>query len=164
MTRVAIRPFRPGDRERLIAAITDLQDFERALHDTRRPGVDSADAYFAMLETQIDTGAGALLVAEIDGAFAGWVGCFVVHNDNPAETPDSNVYGYVSDVYVAPERRGRRVAQNLLSAAERHLAEQGVRRVRIGSLAANAAAQAAYTRSGFTPYEVLFEKRLAGPD
>jgi GNAT superfamily N-acetyltransferase len=116
-----IRLFRSEDRADVVDAIAALQDFERALHDTRRPGAECADAYFTRLEKQINSGAGVLLIAELDGTFVGWLGCFVVRDENPAETPDSNVYGYVSDVYVVPERRGQRIARDLLVAAERHL-------------------------------------------
>ncbi len=162
MTEPAIRLFRAEDRKDVIAAIADLQEVERALHDTRRPGSECAEAYFASLRERIEAGGGAILVAEIGGAFAGWAACFVVSDDNPAETPDSNVYGYISDVYVVPSQRGRRVSGDLLAAAERHLARGAVRRVRIGSLSANRPATAAYARNGFEPYEITFEKRIGG--
>lgn len=76
------------------------------------------------------------------------------------ETADSNVHGYVNDIYVVPERRGSGLAQALLRAAEDHLASTGITRVRINVLAANAMARRAYEKHGFEPYEVMYEKRL----
>jgi RimJ/RimL family protein N-acetyltransferase len=44
-----------------------------------------------------------------------------------------------------------------------HLASRGITRLRIGVLAANAAAQRAYARYGFAPYESEMEKPIASP-
>ena len=57
-----------------------------------------------------------------------------------------------------PAYRGRRVASRLLEALESHLSRGGVTRIRIGALAANLAARASYERSGYAPYEVVYEK------
>jgi GNAT superfamily N-acetyltransferase len=51
-----------------------------------------------------------------------------------ADTADSNRVGYVSDICVMPAYRGRRIAVELLSAIERHLARTGITRVRLASL------------------------------
>ena len=159
LNEVTIRSASPTDLVDLRQAVVELQEYERDLHATRLPGEQIADAYLAWLMQRAQKG-GAILVAEVGGTFTGFVAGWVVEDDNIAETKDSNRTGYVSDVCVMPAYRGRRIAGELLSAIERHLAGPGITRVRIVSLAANASAQMAYQRAGYEPYEIVYEKRL----
>ena len=134
---VTIRDAEPIDRPQLRRAVVELQEYERYLHDTRLPGEQIVDAYLAWIETQIGEG-GVLLVAEIDRRFVGFIAGWIEHNDAITETPDSNRFGYISDVYVLPEFRGQRIATRLLSAIEERLSRAGITRIRVYSLAANA--------------------------
>jgi ribosomal protein S18 acetylase RimI-like enzyme len=160
MADFVIRPYRETDRAAVIAAEIDLQEYERTLHDTRVPGAPVMDAYFDRLQQEVAAQSGTILIAEDGGRFLGLVACVVVEDDAVQETADSNVHGYVTDIYVVPDRRGSGLAQALLRAAEDHLAPTGVSRVRINVLAANARARRAYEKYGFEPYEVMYEKRL----
>lgn len=159
----AVRAYRDSDRAAVIEALVGLQDHEVALHDTRLPGRQIAEPYLAQLLGLVARHAGAVLVAETGGGFAGFVACYIAEDEVIAETPDSNRYGYVSDIFVAPDRRGSGLAQALLAAAERHFAAAGIARLRIGVLAANRMACRAYEKHGFEPYEIVYEKRLARP-
>jgi ribosomal protein S18 acetylase RimI-like enzyme len=163
MAGVVIRPYRETDRAAVIAAEIDLQEYERTLHDTRLPGAAVMEAYFDGLQQQVAAQSGAILVAEDDGRLLGLVACVVVQDDMVAETADSNVHGYITDIYVVADRRGSGLAQALLRAAEDRLRPTGVSRVRINVLAANAMARRAYEKHGFEPYEVMYEKRLIPP-
>jgi ribosomal protein S18 acetylase RimI-like enzyme len=164
MAGVVIRPYRESDRADVIAAEIDLQEHERTLHDTRLPGAAVMDAYFDRLQREVAAQSGTILISEDSGRFLGLVACVVAQDDVVQETADSNVYGYITDIYVVPERRGSGLAQALLRAAEAHLVTTGVSRVRINVLAANAMACHAYEKYGFEPYEVMYEKRLARSD
>jgi ribosomal protein S18 acetylase RimI-like enzyme len=163
MAGFIIRPYRESDRAAVVAAEIELQEYERTLTDTRLPGAAVMDTYFDRLQQQVAAQSGAILVAEEDGRFLGVVACVVVQDDVVQETPDSNVHGYITDIYVVPERRSSGLAQALLRAAEAHLATTGISRMRINFLAANAMARRAYEKYGFEPYEVMYEKRLARP-
>jgi ribosomal protein S18 acetylase RimI-like enzyme len=156
---VRIRRAKAADRPALREAIIELQEFERRLSDTRRPGEEIADTYLARMESRA-TGGGAILIAEVGDAFVGFVTCQLQDVDYIAETPDSNRFGYVSDVCVLPAWRGRRIARLLLEAAEQHLAPLGITRLRINVLANNTSARRGYEHAGFVAYEVLYEKRL----
>ena len=101
-----------------------------------------------------------MLVAESPGAFVGFVAGWIEVSDAIIETPDSDRFAFVSDLFVAPEFRGRRVAGRLLSAIERHLAQPGITRLRLCALAANEPATLAYRRDGFLPYEVVYERPI----
>ena len=156
---LAIRPATSADRENLRGAIVELQNFERALHPSRPPGDEIADAYLDWMLAQAEK-SGAVLIAEEDGRFSGFVAGWVEESENIAETPSSNRFGYVSDIWVAPAFRGRGLAARLLAAIEGHLRPAGVEYLRLNVLAANASARASYERAGFIPYEVTYEKRL----
>ncbi len=164
MAGFIIRPYREADRAAVIAAEIDLQEYERTLHDTRLPGAAVMEAYFDQLQQQVAAQSGAILIAEDHGRLLGLVTCVVAQDNVVAETADSNVHGYITDIYVVPDRRGSGLAQALLQAAEAHLAPTGVSRVRINVLAANAMARRAYEKHGFEPYEVMYEKRLRRSD
>jgi len=137
----------------------ELQDYERRLHSTRLPGEEIADAYLDWMLKQAAED-GALLVAEINGAFAGFVAGWIEQQHNLAETPHSNRFGYISDICVLPAYRGKRIATLLLAAIEQHLTRLGITYLRINVLAANTSARKSYERSGFGLYEVMYEKQL----
>ena len=159
MTAPRIRPATPSDRPLLIRAIVELQDHERLRHPTRLPGAQIADAYLEWLLRQTER-QGAVLVAEHGGQFAGFVAGWVAEIANIAETPDSNRFGYISDICVMPAFRGQRIATQLLARIEQYLRQFGVTRLRITALAANISAQASYRTAGFIPYEIIHEKAI----
>src|SRR5271166_1363364 len=157
MNELAIRTATLSDRGGLRAAVVELHERERRLHNSRLPGEETADAYLDWMLAEARQG-GAVLVAEAGGAFAGFAAGWIAQEKLIEETPDSNRYGYVSDVCVLPPFRGRRIASALLEALEARLRRGGVARIRLSALAANAAARKVYERSGFKPYEVVYEK------
>ena len=156
---IKVRAVTTADHAALKAAIVDLQEYERALHDSRRPGITIADAYVADLVQRVAERQGLLAVAESGGSFAGYAAGWIQQDDTLAQTEDANRYGYIFDCYVIPASRGLGIAGHLLAALEKHLWQQNVTRIRIGSLATNLAALQAYRRQGFIPYEMVLEKR-----
>ena len=152
---ITLRDATPEDRPFLLGAIAALNDHERALHDTRLPGADIAAAYFATID-----GKGPIVLAIGAEGPVGYMACRIETGHTPAETEDSNVFGYISDVFVAPEARGRGIAGILVAEAERRLRPFGITRLRLSSLAMNYSAIRAYRKAGFTDYEVVLEKRL----
>lgn len=158
-----IRPAQAADRDNLRQAIVELQEHERGLHASRLPGEQIADAYLSWLENQTSEN-GALLVAKIEGQFAGFVAGWIEEGNAIAETPDSNRFAYVSDIFVAIPYRGRGVSRRLLDGIERRLLRPGITRLRLAALAANTSASRAYQRAGFSTYEIIYEKDIAsGP-
>ncbi len=145
------------DRPQLRAAIIELQEQERRLHQSRLPGDQVADVYldFMLKQTQVE---GVCLVAERNGEFCGFVAGWVENSDAIAETPDSRRFGYISDICVLPPFRGQGIAMRLLQEIELRLRRTGVSRLRINVLAVNTSARAAYERAGFAVYEIQYEK------
>jgi ribosomal protein S18 acetylase RimI-like enzyme len=160
---VSVRRALSSDRPALRAAIVELHEQERRLHDSRLPGEATADAYLVWMLAEAARD-GAVFVAEASGAFAGFAAGWIVEENVIEETPDSNRFGYVSDVCVLPAFRGRRIAARLLEALETRLSLSGVTRIRLSALATNIAARASYERSGYAPYEIVYEKAARAPE
>ncbi len=135
----------------------ELQDYERLRHPTRLPGAQIVDAYLDWMLGEAQS-KGAVLVAERDGYFAGFVAGWIEQNENLAETADSNRFGLISDICVMPGSRGQRIATQLLDGMTQRLGRAGITRVRITALAANSSARASYEYAGFVPYELSYEK------
>jgi GNAT superfamily N-acetyltransferase len=159
-----IRAYADADRPAALSALIALQEHERALHDTRVPGESSSKVYLDELLQKLAAQSGAMFIAEVDGRFVGLVAGLIVDEPWPMETRDSTRYGYVTDIFLTPEARGAGLAQVLLSTIADHLhrADPTLTRLRINALAVNGIARRAYEKAGFTPYEVMYERRL-GP-
>jgi ribosomal protein S18 acetylase RimI-like enzyme len=92
----------------------------------------------------------AVLVAERDGGFMGFVACWIEEADNIGETADHNSFGYISDICVMPAFRGQRIAAQLLNAIEQYLRRTGIVRLRVNSLAVNTSARMSYERAALS--------------
>ena len=154
-----VRDATPEDQTNIVAAIAELQDFERKLHDSRLPGADVAAAYYERLAAEAQA-RGAMLVAEFDGAFTGFAVGWIEQADEICETPDSTCFGYVSDICVLEAYRRKGAAGALLAELEARLAAHGVTRLRLNFLSNNRVAQSAYEKAGYAPYETIYEKRV----
>jgi ribosomal protein S18 acetylase RimI-like enzyme len=151
----ATRPDGPNLRR----AVVELQEHERRLSPTRLPGKEIGDAYLKWIRRRVAND-GIVLIAESDDTFAGFASGWIEEERNLVETADSNRFGYVSDICVTPEYRGRRIAQRLLDALALHFRRADVARMRIAALAANEHARVSYERSGFAEYEIIYEKLI----
>jgi hypothetical protein len=94
----AIRPATSADRDTIRDAFVEPQEFERALHPSRLPGEPIADAYLDWMFARAEK-SGAVLVAEDSGRFLGFVAGWIEEATNIVETPQSNRFGYVSDIW-----------------------------------------------------------------
>lgn len=159
---VSIEGYREADKEAIVAGIADLQEVERAVADTRRPGSEVAEQYVRELQEKLTQKQGALFVAREQDRVAGFIACWIEREENIAETEESNVYGYICDAYVAPQYRGKGVFQKLNDRAEAYLARfPEVRLVRITVLAENASAVKAYEKAGYRPEEIRLMKKMS---
>ncbi|MEF8842979.1 MAG: GNAT family N-acetyltransferase [Haloarculaceae archaeon] len=66
--------------------------------------------------------------------------------------------GFVENVYVVPDRRGRGVGAALLAAAEERLRDRGCDAFFLEVLAANDDARRFYREAGYEPHRVQFER------
>lgn len=157
-----IRLYAAEDRAAVLAALAELQEHERALHETRAPARGATEAYFDRLIAELAAKSGILLIAEAAGDLAGLAAGLIERTETVLETADSTTFGYCTDLYVQPVFRGSGLAGALLDRLEHHLCGQApITRFRINALAVNRIACRAYERAGFVPYEVMYE-RLVG--
>lgn len=158
-----IRPYMPTDHDWVLQCEVELQEHERAIHDTRLPGSAHTQDYLTMLWDTLAKDQGAMLIAEdAAGERLGLVAGHIIDQPWPMETPDSTRYAYVSDIFIKPQARGTGLAAELLDAIAAHLrrADPSVTRLRVNVLAVNRIACRAYEKAGFTPYEVMYERLL----
>ena len=158
-----IRPYTPADYDWVLQCEVELQEHERAIHDTRLPGLPHTRDYLAMLWDDLAEGHGTMLIAEnAEGQRVGLVAGHIVDEPWPMETRDSTRYGYVSDIFIKPEVRSSGLAKSLLDAIAAHLhrADPTLTRLRVSVLAVNRIACRAYEKAGLTPYEVMYERLL----
>lgn len=156
MTTV-IRDATAADEALLLGMLRDLQDAECALCTSRRPGGEVARSCYDHL---LRVGS-IMLIAEHEGVVVGFAAGRMQVDDDALQVMAWREHGYISDLFVVAEHRGRGVAQRLLGAMAERLRNEGARRLRIGSLSANAAALAAYRRFGFRPFEMVLDMELA---
>lgn len=99
---------------------------------------------------------GNVVIAGDDGAAAG----FVMYSVERGRYEQDVTRGIIENVYVRPGYRRRGIGSDLIDAAERDLAEQGVEAVTLEVMAHNEAARRFYERHGYTPHRTELEKRL----
>ena len=119
--------------------------------------LDALDAYLATLYAPEDNhilGLEALKAPEVrflvawDGDVA--VGCGAVRR-MPAEPGEGRAYGEIKRMYVLPERRGQRIAEQLLAELEAGLGRAGIGLARLETGDVQHAALALYQRLGYRP-------------
>lgn len=152
-----IRDAIPNDEATLLGFLRDLQDFERALCASRRPGHEVARHCYDEL---LSAGGHILLAIDEDRA-AGFVAGSLKVDEDALQIEAWRSHGHISDLYVAPMHRRRGVARRLLAAMANRLRGEGAGRLTIGALSANQAAIAAYRRFGFRPFQIRLEMDLA---
>jgi len=158
MSEVYVRPAEEDDRDLLIDMVRNLQDYERYLHPSRRPGYEVAEFDYTRSVEAAKKFGGAILVAVLEDELVGMIAGWMIIDRDELQHMEFRDHGYISALYVSPERRGKDIAQHLLWAMEQHLMASGATRLTIGSLARNSPAIAAYRTFGFEPFEITLEK------
>ena len=155
-----IRPYnKTTDAQQLRNCVIGLQEFERKL-DTRMPtGESIADDYLTEMFMQCRQFSGTVFVCEKNDKIAGYI---TVHSQYVSEDIDDGPrkFGYISDVFVVDQFRGRGVGKALLQHAENHAKENGVSEMMIGVLASNKQARSLYHAQGFEEFAIKLEKKL----
>ena len=69
----------------------------------------------------------------------------------------SRHWGYISDLYVAPDHRGRGIGADLLRTCLEYLRSAGVSHTRLSVWAQNERAMRLYRKAGFKDYMLIME-------
>lgn len=157
---LTLRDAQPGDRALVHALFAALQEAEREMEPNRLPGDQCGPHVDWLLDWAAE--GGMVLIAELGGVPVGLL-IAGLRDDGAYVLPENRIVGEVSDLYVAPEARRRGVAMRLLAEAEARFAAQGVRRMEISTLAANAPAAALYRRWAGAPQLLTFARAVGAP-
>ncbi|MEX2649831.1 MAG: GNAT family N-acetyltransferase [Alphaproteobacteria bacterium] len=160
MTDVTIRRAGPEDRATIRAFMDALQEHERSIDPSKLGAEDATPPYMAEVEEAVAKHDGAIFIALLDGRPVGFTACWRDHDSDVTIRAEFRDFGYVSDIYLAPEARGRGIARRLYQAAEDHCAGLGLKRMRIGAINRNPIAMAAHQRFGFEPLYTVFDKPI----
>jgi len=146
------------DAEALRALNVEHQDFSRTLEPSWLEGKAVADDYVEYLEREVAAHDGRILMAEVDGAPAGFVCVVSATRGDPPDDPA--VFAWAHDIFVRPAYRRRGVATALMADVESFARSRGARELRLGVIDRNADARVMYARLGFRDYVRVLTKRL----
>jgi ribosomal protein S18 acetylase RimI-like enzyme len=141
---VRIRPADPADLPRLAAI--DRDTWSPAVTPAPRR---AADAPFTTDLDRLDS----VLVAEVDGLVAGYVG---LHQEIPL--PSHEHVLEINGLAVDPDHQGTGLGRRLVEAAKSEAARRGARKLTLRVLAPNASARRLYESCGFHVVAVLEEE------
>jgi ribosomal protein S18 acetylase RimI-like enzyme len=154
-----IREYQAIDFPAIRTCLIELQEFERALDPRLPAGAAMADPYLKGLFQRCDRFAGQLFVVEVAGCVVGFVSVLgAFRSDEPDE--GAVPFGYVDDLVVLPQHRGKGHGRALLDRAEAYAAALGQTTLRLRVKGGNATAREFYAQAGYAEYEVELEKQL----
>jgi ribosomal protein S18 acetylase RimI-like enzyme len=157
---IAIRAIEPGEEHEIVAIARDLQAHEAALYDRSKPAAEIGDWYVDALKKDVAEYKGLFLVAEADGAIAGYA--TLLFMDSAGERDEVfYTYAHVSDLGVLKSHRGEGIGTALLSACEDAARAAGQKWLRLGVIASNTGALRLYERAGFEAKFHAMEKKLS---
>jgi GNAT superfamily N-acetyltransferase len=160
MSPVIIRAAEDRDREALIEMFLALSLHEEPYVGNRRLDGDAGRVALDFAEKKVADSGGSKLVAEIDGRVVGHM--FLTWERHGAcVREDATDYGYVAELFVREDVRGRGIGRALLLEAERLTKERGLDHMMLGVVSGNAIAERAYERFGFKPYALDMIKLIA---
>lgn len=136
----AIRPAQPGDLPALEAIAGQIYGDTRFYYDPNFDPRKCDELYRTWIRVSCEGYAAAVLVADLDGAVAGYVTCHLDVADHS---------GRIGLVGVHPQAHGRGLGQALVRAALTWFAGQGAQPVSVATQGRNIAAQRLYQRCGF---------------
>lgn len=150
----------PGDRLALLGFITGMQNFESAIETDRRTDPDVAEEFYSVITDRIAQKNGRILIAESDsGRALGWAASCEEESEVYIHA-DERTYGYIAELYVVEDMRGRGIGRALIAACEEWARERGLKAMMIGVLSRNARAHGVYRGAGFQDYVTMLRKYL----
>jgi ribosomal protein S18 acetylase RimI-like enzyme len=161
---IAIRQYEERDKEALKKFIEDLQDHEAELDPfgliVRKEGFGGA--YISYLLERLKKENGIVHVAESAGAVIGIIASVILHygEHETLGRSSSHPYGYITDLFVAKDFRGKDVGKRLMETAEAYFRSNGCDFSTVGVLAPNRGAYDFYRKIGYADRYVDFIKKL----
>jgi GNAT superfamily N-acetyltransferase len=157
-----IREAGAEDHHVLAAQFLALNIHEEAISHDRRTDHAGAVEALAAAWRGVRESDGHALVAEHGDCVVGFL--FLQFRDDAVFVREElRPYAYVAELFVSEAARGAGVGTALMLEAERRAAARGVRRMMVGVLAGNVAAELLYARLGFAPHAIELVKAIGSP-
>jgi GNAT superfamily N-acetyltransferase len=161
---ITIRQYTEADKAAIQTCIEGLQDHEASVDPLKlvvnKPGF--GDRYMEYLIERLHNEDGTMYVAEAEGKVIGAVTCVILHygKHEVLGRSSSNPYGYVTDLFVAPEYREQGVGAKLMASAEDYFRTKGCDYATVGVLAPNTGTYNFYKKIGYADRYVDFIKKI----
>ena len=157
---LVIREAGPSDVDALVELTLQVQRLHLA-NEPERFVMPSRTALAAWWLERLSDPAWCALVAEIDGACAGYV-LFELHRiERPATVLTAGQQAlYLHHIGVDESVRHRGIGRALLQAVEQAAADHGAQQVALDTWSCNTTAQAFFTACGYEPYRLRMRRRL----
>src|SRR5690242_1627915 len=107
----------PEDKPACLSFIHGLQTYERAFEADRRVDAQVAADYFAALMKRVAEQQGRVFIAETGGRAIGWAVLVIEHN-YVYVIEEQRIFGYIAELFVNADTRGRGIGRALLAACE----------------------------------------------
>ena len=161
MMSVQIRDAKlPEELPQLLEFIMGTQRFESAFEPNRRLDRAVAAEYFALLEADLRSNGGRILVVEDDGQpLLGW-GVVHAREDDVYVIGEERTHAYIAELFVVERARGKGFGRMLIAACEEWARSKGLRVMQIGVLPGNRRAASIYEKAGYSGYAVQLRKYL----
>jgi len=122
---VTIRVARSDDADIIGMLWQHLADYHRDLNTMMPvPAVDGAERYAARVQSRLDDSYTKTLVAEVSGEVIGYVMGIIV--DLLPEMFEQERAGFLADIYVRPEHRGKGIGRGLVSSLADWFRSRGI--------------------------------------
>lgn len=163
---VRIRGYRPADRLHLARCLESLHDHLAKLDPWHRivRAPDFRRRALAFRLREVRRNHGFILVAESDGVPVGVVVGWIRRFSAVERTEDAPTrLGFIPDLAVLPEWRGRGAGTQLLRAAELRFRRAGCDQIGLGVFPPNRGARRLYRRRGYAVRGMWLVKPVAPP-
>jgi ribosomal protein S18 acetylase RimI-like enzyme len=145
-----IRSATPADIPAILPMVRAICSMHERLVPARYAMLpDVVDRYARWLPERAVDPRSVFLVAESDGSRPALIGFLIATIESSVPIYVTAAYGFIHDVWVEPESRGRGTARALVDAAVRRFTQLGVSQVRLETAAANEPARALFAALGF---------------
>jgi len=154
----SIREYRPDDVREVEQCLAELQDFSKLIYENVADGA-IAPRYLQYLLSRCGETNGKIFVVESEGRIVGMV-CVYARVKSRELDEEEYEYGYVSDLVILADHRGKGLGRALLKRAEHYAQSQGATLLRINVLAQDEVARRLYVECGFDELVVALQKKL----
>lgn len=152
---ITIQKYHASDSDSVDQLFLELQIHENKYDKFKSTKLENAKNYKTELLETINDQHGEMLVAKDNNEVLGLVAWFLEE-----ELEFDEPYGYISDIVVLEQNRGKGIGQLLLDEAITHIKATGVKRVHIGVLLANTQTKEFYSKNGFGEYSIEMTRLL----